>query len=53
MGFEDEMNMVKAEIPMGRLANPEEIANSVSFLLSERASYITGQILGVNGGWYI
>jgi 3-oxoacyl-[acyl-carrier protein] reductase len=50
---EEEMNMVKAEIPMGRLANPEEIANSVSFLLSERASYITGQILGVNGGWYI
>jgi 3-oxoacyl-[acyl-carrier protein] reductase len=50
---EEEVNMVKEEIPMGRLANPAEIADSVSFLLSEKASYITGQILGVNGGWYI
>ena len=37
---------------MGRFAHTKDIAESVSFLLSEKASYITGQILGVNGGWY-
>ncbi len=47
----DELQEISAEIPMGRLALPHEIAESVSFLLSEKASYITGQVLGVNGGW--
>jgi 3-oxoacyl-[acyl-carrier protein] reductase len=37
-------------IPMGRLAQPEEIANVITFLLSGQASYITGQVLHVNGG---
>jgi 3-oxoacyl-[acyl-carrier protein] reductase len=49
---EQELEIVKGEIPMGRFAHTEDIAESVSFLLSEKASYITGQILGVNGGWY-
>ena len=49
---EQELEIVKGEIPMGRFAQPKDIAESVSFLLSEKASYITGQILGVNGGWY-
>ncbi|MBU8877901.1 SDR family oxidoreductase [Bacillus sp. FJAT-29790] len=48
----EELEDIKNEIPMGRLAAPENIADSVSFLLSEQASYITGQVLGVNGGWY-
>lgn len=48
----EELDAVRGEIPMGRLALPQEIAESVSFLLSERSSYITGQILGVNGGWH-
>lgn len=48
----DELDLIKGEIPMGRLAVPKDIAESVSFLLSERSSYITGQILSVNGGWY-
>ncbi|WP_428908602.1 elongation factor P 5-aminopentanone reductase [Niallia sp. Krafla_26] len=48
----EELDLVKGEIPLGRLAHPKEIADSVSFLLSDRASYITGQILGVNGGWH-
>ncbi|WNS77240.1 SDR family oxidoreductase [Bacillus sp. DTU_2020_1000418_1_SI_GHA_SEK_038] len=48
----DELESLKNEIPMGRLASPENIADSVSFLLSEKSSYITGQVLAVNGGWY-
>lgn len=40
------------EIPLGRLGDPLEIAESVAFLASEKASYITGQILSVNGGWH-
>jgi 3-oxoacyl-[acyl-carrier protein] reductase len=40
------------EIPMGRLGSPEEIAGMVDFLLSEQSSYLTGQVLAINGGWY-
>ena len=38
------------EVPMGRLGSPEEVAHAVAFFASEQASYITGQVLGVNGG---
>lgn len=41
--------LVKA-IPFRRLAQPEDIANSVAFLVSDEANYITGQTLSVNGG---
>jgi 3-oxoacyl-[acyl-carrier protein] reductase len=49
---DEELNALTDEIPMGRLGLPEEIANGVSFLLSEQATYITGQVLAINGGWY-
>ncbi len=39
------------EIPLGRFGNPEEFAAAVTFLASERASYITGTSLAVDGGW--
>jgi 3-oxoacyl-[acyl-carrier protein] reductase len=52
-GFTSEdIEVMEDDIPMGRLGKPEEIAKGIAFLLSEDASYITGQILAVNGGWY-
>jgi NAD(P)-dependent dehydrogenase (short-subunit alcohol dehydrogenase family) len=42
--------IVRDSIPMGRLAEPEEIAEAVVFLCSDRASFITGQVLQVDGG---
>ncbi|MEZ9230275.1 SDR family oxidoreductase [Vibrio amylolyticus] len=47
------LDSIKAQIPMKRLATPEEIAESVSFLASDAAAYITGETLSVNGGLYM
>jgi 3-oxoacyl-[acyl-carrier protein] reductase len=41
-----------ADIPLGRLGTPEDVAAAVCFLASERAAYITGHVLAVNGGMY-
>ena len=40
----------KANNPMGRLGKPEEIADAVVYLASEKASYVNGQLLSVDGG---
>ena len=37
-------------IPMKKFGLPEDVANAVNFLLSDKAAYITGQVLGINGG---
>jgi NAD(P)-dependent dehydrogenase (short-subunit alcohol dehydrogenase family) len=42
---------MEASIPMARLGRPEEIGEVVSFLLSARASFITGQVLCADGGF--
>lgn len=50
---EEDKQFVLQEIPLLRTGYPEEIANLVSFLTSGKADYMTGDILKVNGGWYI
>ena len=49
----EELADIIAEVPSGRLGAPEDIANAVYFLASERASYITGQTFNVSGGFVI
>lgn len=51
ISIEEVMNRQKASIPIGRLADPREIAALAAFLASERASYITGTSIQVDGGW--
>lgn len=53
-GMPDQVvDQMRSLIPVGRMARPEEIAAAVTFLVSPQASYITGQVLGVNGGMYM
>jgi 3-oxoacyl-[acyl-carrier protein] reductase len=42
-----------AQIPLGRAGQPEDVAQVVKFLISEEASYITGQVIHLNGGMYM
>jgi 3-oxoacyl-[acyl-carrier protein] reductase len=41
------------KIPLARMGTPEDVAAAVKFLASDEASYITGQVLAVNGGMYM
>lgn len=50
---EEVLQKIVKQIPLGRLGDPEEIARTAVFLASAEASYITGQIIGVNGGFNI
>jgi NAD(P)-dependent dehydrogenase (short-subunit alcohol dehydrogenase family) len=55
---EEEGNVPSVEtmgkmVPLGRAGTPDDIADACSFLCSDQAGYITGQLIGVNGGMYI
>ncbi|MDD6375872.1 MAG: 3-oxoacyl-ACP reductase FabG [Ruminococcus callidus] len=50
---EEDRKELAEETPLQRIGKPEEIADAVLFLASERAAFITGQILPVNGGFFI
>lgn len=53
-GFsQSDKNALKAETPLCRLGTPEDIAGLAAFLVSERAGFITGQVIGVDGGFGI
>jgi len=41
------------EVPMGRVATPEEVADVALFLVSDLSRYVTGQCIGVNGGMFM
>jgi len=47
------MEQILPSIPLGRVGQPEEVSGLVSFLCSEQAGYITGQVFSVNGGAYM
>jgi NAD(P)-dependent dehydrogenase (short-subunit alcohol dehydrogenase family) len=46
-----DLESIKRRTPMGRLGTPEEVADAAVFLASDRARFITGQVLGIDGGW--
>ena len=50
---EDDINQLKSDTPLGKIGNVKEIFDSILFLAEDTSSFITGQILGVNGGYII
>ena len=48
-----DLEALAADTPLERIGRPEEIARAVAYLASDDAAFITGQILGVNGGFII
>lgn len=49
----EEKEEIAGEIPLGRMGTAEEVAGTAVFLCSDAASYITGQVISVNGGWRV
>jgi len=47
------LDKILAQIPLGRLGKPSEVAGAVAYLVSEDGDYITGQVIDINGGLYI
>ena len=52
LGDPEQAAWLDARVPMARVAEPAEIAEVISFLLSEKASYVTGEVLFTDGGWH-
>ena len=50
-GSSDFRSVVVSQTPLGRLGQPQDIANVVSFLAGDEAAWITGQLISVSGGW--
>jgi len=50
---EEDKAAIVEEIPLMRMGTAEDVAEMIAFLCSENASYLTGQVIGVNGGWNI
>ena len=50
---QEDLELIREDIPLGIFGEPRHVADAVSFLASDRAEYITGQILAVNGGMVI
>lgn len=53
MHGEDVMHALAEDTPLGRNGTPEEVADAVYWLASDQARFVTGQVIGVNGGFYI
>lgn len=49
---EEALSSIKEEVPLGRIGKSEDISEAVLYLASDKASYVTGTVLSVNGGWY-
>jgi 3-oxoacyl-[acyl-carrier protein] reductase len=49
----NQIDALTKNIPLGRIASPEEVSNVINFLLSDESSYITGENINVNGGLYM
>jgi len=49
---DEELKELNKQIPLGRMGEPKEIAAVVNFLVSDSASYLTGSVIPVTGGWY-
>ena len=50
---QEDLELIREDIPLGIFGEPRHVADAVAFLVSEQAEYITGQILAVNGGMVI
>ncbi|MEG2958589.1 MAG: SDR family oxidoreductase [Oscillospiraceae bacterium] len=48
-----DLQALAEDTPLGRIGTPEDVANAISYLVSEGASFVTGQVLAPNGGLVI
>lgn len=52
-GMDDRLDQILKEIPQGRMASPEDCAGAAAYLLSEEASYLSGNVIDINGASYL